>query len=319
MVILVSVLVGVLARPAGAGEVVDRIVCVVNDDIILLSELEEAYAPLAAELESKYTGEDLEQERKRLRFRVLDSLIDERLLVQKGIELGLVVDNDEVEEAIMQIRRENGLEDDEAFRAALAAEGLDLETLHNRVRDQMIASRVRLREIRGKVSITDGDVLAYYEEHPEEFSRPERLRLQLLLLELPEDASALKRAQVEARRDEVLAALARGEDFGELVARYSDGPAVENGGDIGFLTREEMAPEFADIAFSLDVGEVSAPFRTAYGINFIRVIEREEAGRTPFKEVKEQIRRKLEQEQLRLEAMRFADRLREEAYIRKML
>ncbi len=308
----------ILSAAGTSAEVIERIVAKVNGDIILLSELEDAFRPVAEEIRARAQGAQATEQLRRARNQVLENLIDERLLVQKAAESGIEVDNSEIDDAVTRLRQESGLTDDTRFAQALAAENIDLETLRSRLRSQMLASRVQIREVRGKVNVTDGDIASYYERNPDKYSSPSRLRLQVLLLEIPQGSSQLRRTQVEAKRDEIVAALARGEDFGELVKMFSDGPSPASGGDIGFVARDDLAPEFAAVAFELDKGQVSAPFDTPFGITFVKVTDKQDTGRVPLKDVSDQIRQELYQERLQSAALAFADALHETAFIEKM-
>jgi len=255
-----------------AGEVVDRIAAVVNERVILLSEVDEKVFILQAQGELQ--GKDSTQVAG-IRRDILDRLVEEELVVQRAKSRGLTVEPSEVTEAVDKAveKVRSSFPDEAAFQAALAAEGISLlqlrERYQNDVEQERLAQRVVAQEIRSKVEVTTEEVQKYYKEHHDEIPpSPPEVRLAHIVVEPqnPKEMAAAEAAITRARER-----LEAGEEFAAVVADY-------NGGDLGNFCAGDLDPQIEDVLAWLQPGELSKPTRSGQGWHIFEVLDRDDKG-----------------------------------------
>jgi len=222
----------------------------------------------------------------------LQAVITEKILEQEVKQKGIVVRDQDVDAYIEQVKSRNQL-DDRGLAEALRQQGLTLEEYRAQVRRDLARQQLVAREIRGKVSVTPEDVERYLREHKEEFSGSERTRVAHIFFRLPAEASPEEQAQVFAKARAVREEIERGLDFSAAAQRYSEDAAARSGGDLGWFRPGEMLDELEEAARRLRPGEVSEPIRTRSGVHLLRVLAREEGGKTEDSARFEEVRQKL--------------------------
>ncbi len=277
---LILTAVGVSLFPlAGEADLVDRIAAVVDTEPILESEVDEAVWLYRAQM--GVSPEDTTGLRA-FRRQVLDQLIDEKLLVAKAQRNGMTIGTKELsmslDWAVEEMRRSFGSE--EAFRDALEKEGLTIQSLKDRyrntVRQQLLARRVMEQDLQSKVRVEPGEALAFYESHRDSIPPiPEQVEVLTALVRV--ESSPEARAASLKRADAVLRMIRDGKDFAQAAMEFSDGPEGKRGGDIGLFQRGDLAqvPEFENLAFSLDVGQVGGPAETPLGFHLVQATARD--------------------------------------------
>jgi peptidyl-prolyl cis-trans isomerase SurA len=261
------------------GQVVDRIAAVVNDDIILVSEVEEKLFLLDAQGQLK--SRDSTQVAQ-MRKEILDRLIEERLVVQRAkSQPDIKTDETDlqkrVDDAMDKVRSQFPSPD--AFRNALNQEGITetmlRERYHNDIEQEMLGQRIVSREVRSKVEVTTDDVEKYFKENKDQLPRkPTEVELAHFL------ARSVDASVEQAARDKIEKARARivgGEKFEDVAAQVSDDPSRGRGGLLGWFQKGDLDPAFEAAAESLQVGELSGPVRSAFGYHVLEVLEREGA------------------------------------------
>jgi peptidyl-prolyl cis-trans isomerase SurA len=257
-------------------QVMDRIVAVVGDEIILLSELETRLQ--LASMQLQIDPED-DQTMNRLREALLQDLVDEKLVLVQARRDSIQVTADEIDNAltaqISQIKSQLGSE--EAFQEQLAAEGLTLQGLRKRFRPQIRNQLLREKLIRQKLSnttVSSKEVMDFYETYRDSLPvQGESIRLRHIMMTVAPSEEEKQAAFEQAK--EVLAKARAGESFESLARTYSQCPSAESGGDLGFFSRGEMVPEFERAAFALNPGEISDVVETMYGYHIMRCEERQ--------------------------------------------
>jgi len=267
-------LIAAAALPASA-QVMDRIVAVVGDEIILLSEVETRVQ--LAGMQLKLDPEDTESI-ERLRLALLDDLVDEKLILVQARRDSVQVAGEEIDKAIAaQIAQiKNQLGSEEAFQEQLAAEELTLQDLKKRFRPQMRNQLLREKLIRQKLSntaVSSKEVMDFYQTYSDSLPvQGESVRLRHIMMTVAPSEEEKQAAFQQAK--EVLAKARAGESFESLARSYSQCPSAEAGGDLGFFSPGEMVPEFERAVFSLNPGEISDVVETMYGYHVIRCEER---------------------------------------------
>jgi peptidyl-prolyl cis-trans isomerase SurA len=254
-------LAGFLLSPlASAAETLDWIVAVVNNDVILNSELEERLdalkktSPELASLEPK--------ESEAFRREVLQQMIRERLAEQEVKRLQVSVSDAEVARAIETVKAQNNLTDAQ-LEYLLSQEGQTMADFRDKVRRDMERSRLIERVVKSKTVITDEQVDQYLAR--EGIGGEERRRLAVILLPFDGNASPDETEQVKARAEDIRRRALAGEDFAQLAREHSKGPAAREGGDIGFISVRDMAPPLERATRDLPPGGISEVVRTPGG------------------------------------------------------
>jgi peptidyl-prolyl cis-trans isomerase SurA len=321
--------VGFLGLSARA-EILERVLVKVNGDIITKTELEQRQIVALRQMNPQLREEDVEHDEKLRQMLaevtpdVLVDTINEMLLLQRGRELGYRLADEQFTAILENIKKENRLETEEQFQAALRQEGMTLQDLRTSIERRMIVDRVQQVEVMQKISITEEDARAYYRAHPQEFTTPASVTLREIFLNIPERQTpsgerAVNVAEDEATEQRILEIRDRvtsgGEDFGRVASEASDAPSKANGGMIGPMNQAELAPVLQQLISRLKPGEVSEPIRTARGYQLIRLEEASTAVLQPFEEVRDLIADKVFNEKRRGEVEKYLERMRAQAII----
>lgn len=271
---LAALLVLPVPPPGQAAVLADRIVAVVNNDLIMLSELKAETEALESDLRRQYKGRELEKRIRQAEYEALTRMIETRLQVQLAKARGVEVSDDEVKGAIKEMRRQ-GDKVDENNPAVLRA-----------VRDQLLLLKVVDREVRSTVMTSEIELQRYYMQHQSRFLLPDEYSISQILI-MPHGSE--DRAQVRARAQAAYAELQQGADFADVALRYSDGPEATKGGNIGFVRQGELLPPLERALASLEIGKITEPIETPQGVHIIRLDEKSPSGFRPFAEVRTEI------------------------------
>jgi len=282
--------------------VVDRVVAVVNDDIITMSDLQREM--------QKHT--DITDERL-----MLEGMIDRKLQMVAAKRNGIDVTERELTDGIGDIMKRNNMTTGQ-FELALEKEGLTLEQYRVELREQMTLSRLFNKYVRAGLAVDDAEARAFYEKNAKQYSLPEEVKVRHLVVAVPEKASP---AQVKAAQEKAAALMERlrtGEDFIRLIREHSGSPTAKQDGDLGFLQRGQAIPELEEAAKNLKPGEYAGPVRCDDGFHIIRVEDIRTPVR-PFEKVKEEITRTLFEQKMENTYRTFLQTLRSESHIENRL
>lgn len=278
--------------PTGGAATVDRIVAVVNGEIITFSDLQSA----AAQARLGLLGLSSDGTISRLQSsapEILEQLINQRLQLQMARKRGITVGPEEVEKAVEDVKQKNGMATDAALQKALQEEQADLDQYKNGLKDQIMVLKLVNREVKSGVVLSEEEMRSYYEEHADRFLTPMQYRLRQIFIPIPGTGSA-QTAEQTARS--VADQLKSGADFQAMVKRYSSGPEAKYNGDLGTLRTDQMLPEIRQAIEPLKPGEFSGPVKTAAGIHIFRLDEIQPPKPRPFEEAKNEIQERLFQE-----------------------
>lgn len=270
---------------------IDKIVAVVNDSVITLSDLNTAASVKMDDLQKIGRPE----EKKRImetKSKALDQLIERKLVEQASNKAGISVSEREIDNAIDDVKKQNNLNQDKLL-AALAANGLTFKEYRNQLKDQIRQMKFVNKEFRSKITVADEDIEAYYRQNTERFYEPVTIRLRQIFLAVPSNITDIQKQDIEQKAKDILMKIRQGGDFAKLAAAYSQGPNPENGGDLGFLKVGEIDSTIEKIALNLKSGETSGIIPTKLGLFIIQVTERKEKEPKPFEAVKNNIRNML--------------------------
>lgn len=304
------------AVAAPSAEVVDGVAAVVNEDIITFSDVKDLMGRTEESLAKAYPrgSPELAEKIREARKAALDQLIERRLIIQQFNGRGGKVPDSVIEEDIQSIIDEQYGRDRGVFIRTLEALGMNLETFKERVREKIIVRYMQQHEVSNEIMISPFKIEKFYREHINEFKEGERIKLRMLYIKKGEDRDEVAGARSLAQ--EILLKLSTGADFASLAAVYSEGAEKSQGGDLGFIGREDLREELRDPAFSLKPGQVSKVIETSDGFYILMVEEKKEAKVTTIEEARDTIEGLLiRQERERLQK-RWIASLKRKAYIR---
>jgi len=265
---------GIQFNQAPKTEILEQILVKVNGEIITKTELEARQVLALRQRNQQMNDEDLRKAIAQVTPDLLADYIDELLLLQRGKELGYKVTDENFKRFLENIRKENKLEDDAQFAAALKQEGITIDGLRKNFEKQSIINQVQQSEVAGKLGISDDEARAYYDTHRSEFTSTATITLRELLIAVPADPKGVNAAADEAAKARADAALKRaraGEPFPALVTEYSGAPSKANGGLVGPLTADELDPGIRKLIEPLKPGGVTDIFRTATGYAILQL------------------------------------------------
>lgn len=294
-----------------AAELVDKIVAIVNDDIVTQSELQESMLPFVADYKVRYGEEELENKMDAAREDALNRLIEEKLILQDAKRREVEVEDKEVDDRVEEVK--SRFENSEEFYTAIEASGVTIGRLKDKYKEQLMMKKLVSAIINSKVQISPTQIAAYYNGHIEDFKTPDMVRLKILLLK------PLAERNLEDTRKialQVLDKIRAGEDFDMLVKEYSQGPNIDKGGDMGYMAKGSIIKELEDTMGALGAGEVSGIINTSTGFNIVKVIDKQPAGTKMLEEVNGLIRQRLFQQEAELTLREFVSELKEDAYIK---
>ncbi len=269
---LLLVLVGIawLQVPAQSRiEELDRIVAIVNEDVIVWSELEERIREVRSQLTSSGTSPPPYHV---LQKQVLERLIIERLQLQVADRTGIRVDDNALNAAIADMAQKNNLSLRD-FRDILRRDGYDFAEFREQVRDQMRIAQVRQRNVGDRIVVSERDVDNFLANQSNRSAPDREYHIAHILVALPEGASAEEIAQAKQRAEGIVARLRGGGDFAQTAVAMSDGQQALSGGDLGWKKTAELPTIFVPVVPNLGIGEVSDPIRSPSGFHIIKVLE----------------------------------------------
>jgi len=274
-------------RLPDAADVLDRVICVVNNDAITLYELQEAEAHYLHE--NKERAPDGEA-RKALRERLLSHIIESRIQLQQAERDKVTVEDAEVSEQLEEIMKKLNAKTQPEFEEMLKGQGLTLEAVKKRIKDQIMVQRLTRRKVGLRVSVTEQEIDKYLEENREKLEVGLSFEARHILF-LPEAGKGEEGWEAARQRAvHVYALLLEGQDFGELAKKYSEDASGKDGGSLGSLKRGELAPDIEAAVLKLDAGQVSPPFRSQVGYHLFRLDSKESLAGEALVQARNQIR-----------------------------
>ena len=310
-------------------EVLEQVLVKVNGDIITKTDLEQRQvAALRQRLNGQVDQSALkndEQLKKMLAEvtpEVIVNAVDELLLLQRGRELGLHLGDDQFKQVVANIRKEQGLLDEDKFQKALQSENMTVDDLRKQLERQMLIEQVQRQEVGSKLTITEAEARQYYDRHPSDFTDPASITLREILVAVPAapkgGQATINVAADEAAKKKVETIRARvtaGEDFAKVATEVSDSPSKANGGLIGPFSRDDLSPQLLELLEKLKPGDVTQAIRTPAGYQIFKLEMLKAQTLQPFDKVRDLIADKVASERTRTEMRKFLTRLRAQAII----
>jgi peptidyl-prolyl cis-trans isomerase C len=250
-----------------------------------------------------------------IKEKVLTGLIDRELLSQQAQKEGIKVDKKEVDERINALRQKFPKEED--FKQTLDRLNLTEAGLRAQFEKELAIKAMLDKKYAGKLSVTEAEMKKFYDENPDFFKSPERVRASHILIKVDPGASEADKAKARQKMVDIQKKVKKGEDFAALAKEHSECPSSAKGGDLDFFQRGQMVGPFQDAAFAMKVGDVSDIVETQFGYHLIKVTDKKDAGKVSFEESKAKIKTYLEQQKMAQELNTYVAELKKTAKIEK--
>jgi len=281
----------ILSRPApstDAESVVDRVICVVNSDAVTLYELQDAEAYVVHETKQ---APSTPEEHAALREKTLAGIIEKRLQLQQAEREKIVIDDAEMKEQLDEIQKRLGAKNDAEFEQMVQAQGLSLDGLKKRLREQLLVERIKRRKVNLRISVTEEDIDQYLNANREKLETGLSFEARHILFVPPAGAGEDGWQAARRRAEDVYTRVMGGAEFGELAREFSDDTGTaKNGGRLGVLKRGELAPDIEKAILRLSPGEHSPPFRSEVGYHLFELESKETLAGERLTQARNQIR-----------------------------
>ncbi len=298
----------------------DRVVAVVNNDIITLSDLDEMYLPYANRIRAD--GYAPEQEKEFLfeaRKEILNRLIEQKLADQEISAKKIRVSDSEVDNALERVKNENFCTEEELVKI-LARDGYTLEEYKERLKEQILQAKLVNWEVKSKIVITEDEIRNYYNNKYKELYKGKiRYHIRSIFLKVSPSDNEDQVAAVVKKGEDIVKEIRQGLPFEDAAKEFSEAKSAANGGDLGFFTLSELTPVLKEVLQDLQPGEVSPVLKTPAGIQIVKLVKKEEMPGKSFEEAKAEIHQKLFQSVVEKKYEEWLKGLKERAYIKTML
>ncbi|MFH1655902.1 MAG: SurA N-terminal domain-containing protein [Candidatus Omnitrophota bacterium] len=300
--IIIFILIGLCFNPNFVYTLEDKLVAIVNDEIITESDVKDFLNTIYLQLSSQYEGEKLKEEMAKIEDEVVDRLIEDKLIVQRGKELGAEIKNSAIETRYQSIKEQ--FPSDEEFDLYLKMKGLTPADLRAKISEQILMREIVEYEVQSKVFVHPQEVTDYYNAHLEEFTDVEKLDLDSIFIRKENsDQEAFEKVQ------KILKLLNENAEFSDLRERFSDAPPL------GIVRKGALNEEIEKVVFALKIKEVSAPIETNIGFYLVKLKDRVINKNIPLEEIKDQISQFLQELKFQEKFIEWIDKLKNEAYI----
>lgn len=247
---------------------------------------------------------------------ILENLIDGELLFQESQKRGLNISEERIGEQFDAVK--NQFNSTEEFDRAMGEMNYTENSLKEDIGRRIAVEEFIEKEISKNISVSDEESLEYYDNHPEFFTEPEKIKASHILIRIEETSNTAQKEEALEKIKEIKKKFEAGEDFAALATTYSEGPNNIQGGDLGYFQRGQMVKPFEDAAFSLKTGEISDIVETQYGYHLIKVTNRQPEVKVPFDYMKERINEYLKQNKIMSEVAVLLEKMRTEATIERL-
>ena len=285
-----AILCGILTASVSGGVILDRVVAVVNDDVITLTEVQEEGLQTIRKIVQETLGEERERRLRSTERQILDELILRKLQLQEAKKEKIEATTSEVRTAIDELKKRNGLTSDEELRVAMSRELLTEEQFRKGIAEQVALTKLVARQVRSKIVVSDEEARRYYDQNQEQFRDIPQVKIRHLLVSVSQQPTRdeVMRARNQIEEAQVLVKL--GARFSTVAKHYSEGPLASSSGEVWTMKRGELAPELEHMALTMPIGQVSGIITNPAGFHVIQVEERVVGQVLPFDQVKENVR-----------------------------
>ncbi len=288
----------------------NKILVVVNDEVVTQTDLDVALSPVVTELKKEYSGEELTAKIEETRNEFLNQMVEDKLILQEAKRRGVVVEEAEIDDRLKDVEMRFPSTGD--FNNEIEKIGLTVAILRSRYKEQLMMAKLVTHEIKDKVVVTPAEISEYYDKHSEELKAPESVHLKSIMIRFDE---ATTESLAKQKADDICRLIKEGRDFSDLAKQYSQGAKAAEGGDLGLVPKGQMREEFDGAIFTLKPGEVSLPLKTDTGYYIFKVEEKKDAYLQPLSEVRDDIENIMFKEKAEKKYKEWMAKLKRDAFI----
>lgn len=308
-----------------SAEILEQVLVKVNGEIVTQTEFHRIQLVALRELQNqpdagRLSDTELSKTLAQVTPQAIVTVIDEMLLMQRATELGLAVTDAQFNQVLESIRKDNKIESEAAFEAALKSEGMTLAQLRQMLSKRMLIGQVQQREIGSRIDVTEAEERAYYDSHLSEFATTPSVTLREIQVNATADpvkkvpsVGALDEAREKAAA--IRERIVKGESFEKVAAEVSDAPSKANGGLIGPISRDEMNEDLLKLIAKMKTGDITPVANTATGAQFFQLQSSIESTTLPFESARARVADRLTSEKMDGEFKKYMARLRAQAII----
>ena len=290
-------------------EVVDKVLVVVNDEVITQREFDRAFLPIKQSYEANLQGEDLQKQLDQVRKAFLDQLVNTKIAISMAKKAKVEIDETELKDRIDKVRSYYGSES--AFLEALDEKGTNLSEFTKEIREQMMAQEVVDKEVASKIVITPGEVSDLYDKNKEKMVSPHRVKVRGIMVRKGEAEDDEAKKKIEDIQNK----LNKGEAFSDLAKKHSEGPYAQNGGEMGYVVQGQLLQEMDQAIFNTDKGKDTGIVETRIGYHIFMIEDIEEPRNLELAEVSEFLKGQLFRRKFEEELVKWLEEKRKNAYI----
>jgi peptidyl-prolyl cis-trans isomerase SurA len=322
----------VTAAPRADAIVVERIVAVIGDKPILLSELRARAKPFLIQIQSQVPpGAQQAAAQSQVLKDMLEKMVDEELMFQAAARASITVTSQEIDNAFENIAAAQNVTKEALFKAARARNGLTEQDYRDEMRRQILEGKMIQLRVKGRVRVTEEDLKVMYDRVVREERRLRDYHPAWIVLRVLPGSSADAIAERKALADSLVERARKGEDFAKLAAAYSDDTATkDNGGDVGVRTPQAsplaqtgkaqvLSPELEAVMLPLEPGDIAAPVQVGQAILVLKLLSRQPSRYTGFKEARPEMIQRLQAEIMDKAKKKWIDELRRRTHVETRL
>ncbi len=302
-----------LGTALGQAEFTEKILAVINGEIITQTDVDEILGPIYIQYQSTYQGKDLQKKLEIAKTDILDQLIEDKLMLQQAKKEELQIDEKEIDRLLDGVK--SNFQSPEEFDNVLSTRNITLSDLKKSYTEQLLIKKLVNKEVLSKITISPLEVSEYYEANKEEFKIPEKLRLRDIFIKTEHTAKDKEEEEIIKKANDIHEQLKSGVEFIELVEKYSEDLNVVDAGDMGYMQKGTLQKKIEDAVFALEVGEFTAPIKTSSGYYFFKLEEKKEAAFPELEKVQLKIRQQLFQRKANIALKKWISKLKESAFI----
>ncbi|MFH0996012.1 MAG: SurA N-terminal domain-containing protein [Pseudomonadota bacterium] len=297
-------------------EVIDRIVAVVNNDLISLEDLNIQAKPYLEKINAMgYSPDKQRQMVFKVREDILNQMIDQKLTDQEIARYKITASDKEVDNTIERIKQANSLTD-ETLRQALSKEGVTLEEYRKKTKEHILRSSLVNREIKSKIVITKEDIKAYYDSHPDLYGFEEKYHLANVMIKFSEYSDAAVKMQAYQKMRDILQELKAGKSINEVIQTFSDKTAQVQGGELGTFSLSSLDPKIREALKEMQPGQYSGIIETDYGPQIFRLLDKVKTTSKSLEDATAEIENKLYKDVVDQKFSKWLEELRSRSHIK---
>lgn len=291
-------------------EVVDKVLAVVNDELITQSELDKILIPIFRQYKTLYAGDELLLKMDETRKTVLNHMINDKLILNEARKREIEIKPAMIEKKIEDIKGKFPTE--EGFKKALINQGVTKPELYKRFEEELLKAKFINTEVRSKVVLTPTEISEHYNSHIEEFRVLPQVQVSNIFIRIKEDETG---EEAHGRAKNVIELLRKGEDFSELAKTYSDGAHAKDGGNMGYIAKGQLKKDLDELIFSLKVGQFSDIVESDSGYRMFTVLDKKEEVVLSLEDAYDKIRDVLYRQKAKIRFEKLIEELKKDAYI----